>query len=120
MDKIVKKIWERIFQGNQVFSILQQRDMRMDVMKESEEKEEVHRLADLIARENAEDDSLQGLSGVNFQALAFEDDLINMTPEDMGVTSVTWQVCRCNKDQLPSSKQDITLSVVLNANIPVL
>jgi hypothetical protein len=93
-DKLVKKIWERIFRGSQVFQILNSKEMRFDAMKESEECDEVHRLADLIRKENADDADLAGLTGVNFAALTFEDELINMMPEDSNMNLVVSQVSR--------------------------
>lgn len=89
-------------------------------MKESEERDEVNRLADMMVRENADDESLRGLAGVNFAALNFEDELINIVPEDTDINSVVYLVSRCTSKNLPSSKQDINLSIVLNPNIAVL
>jgi len=94
-NKLVRALWQRIFQNNQVFSTLRQDEMRFDAMKEEQENDDAGHLADRIRAGTATSSHRkEGVSSAVFSALDSEDQLLGIYPKDCHISTVVYNIKR--------------------------
>lgn len=118
-NKLVKLIWQRIFQNTGVFQSLGESEMRFDAVKEEQEDDMAGSLADRIKAGLSNSEKKEGMSPSMFAALDEEDTLLAIYPKDcQSVSQAISLANQCTNSNLPSSKHQIYLSILLNPNVP--